>query len=206
MSPRNKYDQWGILVKSVMCQFWRPIIYFSCYLYFCDIFLYWFLFTLMEKWKGPCICHLLILLSILSAPVLLLPGVPSIFQGVFWTNRFQGDDKTKFSNNYCPWEKAKTFSQPPNQNQEIFVSRGHYSWDIIYMKTTMPLDSLTYTNSIFIASITTDLCKIQVTCNMKTWYRKYASRGDIGILWIRHRRFVKGAIRWPVVFFSSEAV
>ena len=93
-------------------------------------FLYWFLFTLMEKWKGPCICHLLILLSILSAPVLLLPGVPSIFQGVFWTNRFQGDDKTKFSNNYCPWEKAKTFSQPPNQNQEIFVSRGHYSWDI----------------------------------------------------------------------------
>ena len=43
-----------------------------------------------------------------------------------------------------------------------------FAWDIIYMKTTMPLDSLTYTNSFFIASITTDLCKIQVTCNMKT--------------------------------------
>ena len=181
-------------------------IYFSCSYYFCDVFLYWFLFTLMEKWKGPCPCHLLILLSILSAPVLLLPGVPSIFQGVFWKNGFQGDGKTKVSNNYCPWEKAshhitaKTFSQPPNQNQQIFA------WDIIYMKTTMPLDSLTYTNSIFIASITTDLCKIQVTCNMKTWYRKYASRGDIGILWISHMRFVKGVIRWPVVFFSSEAV
>ena len=26
MSPRDKYDQWGILVKSVICQFWRPII------------------------------------------------------------------------------------------------------------------------------------------------------------------------------------
>ena len=137
MSPRDKYGQWGILVKSVMCQFWRPIIYFSCYLYFCDIFI---LISIhingkMERSLSsvPVTCSFFSRYSlVLSALVLLLPGVPSIFQGVFWTNGFQGDDKTKFSNNYCPWEKAKTFSQPPNQNQEIFVSRGHYSWDIIY--------------------------------------------------------------------------
>ena len=43
-------------------------------------------------------------------------------------------------------------------------------------------------------------------CQSNQNHQIYLSRGDIGIFQMRHRIFVKGAIRWPIAFFLSEAV
>ena len=51
------------------------------------------------------------------------------------------------------------------------------------------------------------LCKILVTRRLKTWYRKYLSRGDNGILRMRHGRFVPRCNKVASCFFlirSSE--
>ena len=43
-------------------------------------------------------------------------------------------------------------------------------------------------------------------CQSNQNHQNYSWRGDIGIFRMRHRISVKGAIRWPIAFFLSEAV
>ena len=162
MSPRDKYDECDVLVQT---GFHCLISSFSVSLSFSVFFVkttvsFPFLGSFHLEFQNTQLCSLLIPLSVFSG------SLCSSFLAARSTRSFHLS--TRLLKKLTIEITTETFTQPPNQNQEIFVSRGNYYWDIIYMKTTMPLDSLTYTNSIFIASITTDLCKIQVTCNMKT--------------------------------------
>ena len=64
----------------------------------------------------------------------------------------------------------------------------------IFMQHNMSVgDTYVLHNRFFVIQI--KIIKVIIRCI------KYLSRGDIEIFGMRHRKFVRGAIRWPVVFF-----
>ena len=132
MSPRDKYDECDVLVQT---GFHCPISSFSVSLSF-SVFLvkttvsFPFLGSFHLEFQNTQLCSLVIPLSVFSGS--LCSSFLAARSNFHFSEKINSNlmTKLKFRSNCRPSQKAIDIFQP-NQKQDIFVSRGHYSWDII---------------------------------------------------------------------------